>query len=625
MADNKNKLIDLIDFNQVNILLEGFKKSTGFLTAILDLEGNVLSKSGWRNICTEFHRVNPETSKKCLISDTVLANKMAEGKEYHCYKCLNGLVDVAVPLVIKGEHIANIFTGQFFYEKPDTSVFIEQAKRYGFNERKYIDALNNVAIVSEEKVKNIMTFLYEMTKMIANISLQKIEQVELNKALKNSEEHFRTIINQAGDAMYLCNFEGEIKMVNKHSCEMLGYSQKELLQKKVGDLDVNYIDPDLQKELWNKLENHKPQTLTSTHKRKDGKHIPVEIRFSLIDFNEQKAILGFVRNISERKEAELQLQESEEKFKSLMHQSPFAMELYNMNGLQTDVNKAYEELWKFPAETTINKFNVLKSKEVKDSGLLEYVKRAYSGESVDVPEYQFDPKGDTEARGEGRVRWLSTRIYPIKDEHDKVYNIVIVHRDVSDRKLTEILLKNRNAYIESIMDNMPIGFAVNTIDDGDVKYMNKLFEEIYGWPRDVLTNTSVFFDKVFPNLEYRERMKTQIIADMQSGNPKRMQWKDLKIVTNSGEKRFVHAFNIPLLDQNLMISTVQDNTKRKLAEDEIEKHRINLEELIKERTIELESKNADLERMNKLFVGRELRMKELKQQIKLLQDQSKKS
>jgi len=70
-------LLNLIDFEEVNKLLEGFNQTTGFVTAILDLDGNVLSKSGWRTVCTEFHRINPKTSKNCGISDTVLANELA--------------------------------------------------------------------------------------------------------------------------------------------------------------------------------------------------------------------------------------------------------------------------------------------------------------------------------------------------------------------------------------------------------------------------------------------------------------------------------------------------------------------------------------------------------------------
>jgi hypothetical protein len=43
---NQKRILDLIDFEEVNKLLEGFNQSTGFVTAILDLEGNILSKSG---------------------------------------------------------------------------------------------------------------------------------------------------------------------------------------------------------------------------------------------------------------------------------------------------------------------------------------------------------------------------------------------------------------------------------------------------------------------------------------------------------------------------------------------------------------------------------------------------
>jgi PAS domain S-box-containing protein len=221
---------------------------------------------------------------------------------------------------------------------------------------------------------------------------------------------------------------------------------------------------------------------------------------------------------------------------------------------------------------------------------------------------------------DGKVKWVREKAEITFNKKGEPVEAIGFTQDISDRKLSEIVLEMRNEYIESIMENMPIGFAVNTIDDGDVKYMNSHFENVYGWSRDVLTNTSIFFDKVFPDPEYHKKMKAQIIGDMQSGVPERMEWKDLKIVTSSGEVRYVHAFNIPLIDQNMMISTVQDVTTRKLAEDEIEKHRKHLEKLVKERTLELEGKNADLEQMNKLFVGRELRMVELKEKIKELNE-----
>lgn len=196
-------VLDLIDFKRVDALLEGFHKSTGVLTAILDLEGNILSKSGWRKICTHFHRVNPETSRNCTVSDTVLAGQMAAGEKYHFYQCLNGMVDVAVPLMIKGEHVANLFSGQFFFEEPDRAFFKTQAVKFGFDEDSYLNALASVPVVSKENVKTAMDFLLAMTQLISDMALQKLEQLELNAAIQKSEERFRTFMDETPVYAYI--------------------------------------------------------------------------------------------------------------------------------------------------------------------------------------------------------------------------------------------------------------------------------------------------------------------------------------------------------------------------------------------------------------------------------------
>jgi ligand-binding sensor protein len=63
---------DLVDIDELQSLCEIFSKLTGFVTAILDMEGNVLVATCWQEICTEFHRKNPETAEACRESDTVL-------------------------------------------------------------------------------------------------------------------------------------------------------------------------------------------------------------------------------------------------------------------------------------------------------------------------------------------------------------------------------------------------------------------------------------------------------------------------------------------------------------------------------------------------------------------------
>ncbi|WP_321494293.1 PocR ligand-binding domain-containing protein [uncultured Desulfobacter sp.] len=185
------KIIDHIDFEIVNTLLEGFNQTTGFVTAILDLKGNILSKSGWRRICTHFHRVYPETAKRCKISDTVLAGQMDQEERYHCYECLNGLVDVAVPIIIRGEHAATLFTGQFFFKTPDRFFFEEQAEKYGFDKALYLQAFEEVPVVSENEVKTAMHFLVNMTELISEITFQKLEQIKLNEQMVKNEEALR--------------------------------------------------------------------------------------------------------------------------------------------------------------------------------------------------------------------------------------------------------------------------------------------------------------------------------------------------------------------------------------------------------------------------------------------------
>lgn len=224
----KTNIKEIIDFSKVDTLLEGFNKSTGFVTAILDLEGHVLSKSGWRQICTDFHRVNVDTAKNCAISDTILAGKLADGEKYHFYQCLNGLMDVAMPIKVGGEHIANLFSGQFFMKEPDKELFINQAEKYGFEKEKYLDALSNVPIVSAEKVETAMDFLSDLTQFIAEQALQKKELNDLNQQLHASESKFRTISDKFSGLILMIDKNNFVKYASPASEKMFGLLPEKL-------------------------------------------------------------------------------------------------------------------------------------------------------------------------------------------------------------------------------------------------------------------------------------------------------------------------------------------------------------------------------------------------------------
>lgn len=309
--------LDLIDFTKVDALLEGFNKTTGFVTAILDLEGNILSQSGWRRICTQFHRVNPQTSINCTISDTVFAGEMAEEGKYHFYKCLNGMVDVAVPLVINGEHVANLFSGQFFFEQPDRAFFKAQAGKYGFDENDYLVALEGVPVVSKERVKTAMDFLLAMTQLISEMTFQKLEQRNLNEAILQSEERFRAFMDETPVYAYIKDGSLNHIFSNKRVSELVGSdrigqtteSAKTIFTPEVADY-LETVDKDI---------------LTGHSSRRDLEYKAMiggeerwlnDIKFALSLADGSRAVGGFAIDITERKAAEAGLQRQTDELRS---------------------------------------------------------------------------------------------------------------------------------------------------------------------------------------------------------------------------------------------------------------------------------------------------------------------
>ncbi len=141
-----------------------------------------------------------------------------------------------------------------------------------------------------------------------------------------------------------------------------------------------------------------------------------------------------------------------------------------------------------------------------------------------------------------------------------------LEQEIVERNQAEENLKNRNAFIETILNNLPIGLAVNKISDGKTIYLNDKFEEIYGWPRNIFSDVDNFFLHVMPDPVQRKTRKEIIMSDIASGDPSRMRWDNVTVSNQRGETIFVTAVNIPLYEQDLMISTVQDVTEQMSSE-----------------------------------------------------------
>jgi PAS domain S-box-containing protein len=486
----KTSKLDFIDFERVNKLLEGFNKTTGFVTAILDLEGNVLSKSGWRNICTQFHRINPETSKQCTISDTVLANKMSEGEEYHFYKCINGLVDVAVPIIIKGEHIANLFSGQFFFEQPDISFFRKQARKFGFDEKTYLKFLGEVPVVSKEKVRTTMDFLLNMTQLISETTFQRLEQTELNKTLMESEDRFSKIFKVSPISISIAKvLDGKLTDVNDTWCRLMGFSAKEALGQNIEELGI--IDTETNNKIQQALiSKGKLEQLESNISTKDGEKKSIITSADVITIGDDQFSINLVMDITERKKADEKLQESENLYKTLVEQLPQKIFIKDKESTYIACNENYAD------DLGIVPINII-GKNDFDFYPPDLAK-SYRADDKEVIEQGKVKRFDEKYLQKGEERWIHTIKVPYRDSENRVVGILGVFEDITEHMLAEKTLRKSEEQFRTLFMSMSEGFYLSEIiydnhgNPCDYRYLevNPKFEQLVGLNREQIIGMS---------------------------------------------------------------------------------------------------------------------------------------
>jgi signal transduction histidine kinase/CheY-like chemotaxis protein len=179
---------EIFDIPMLTRLCERFTALQGTVIALLDLTGRVHIATGWKDICTRFHRVCPATAARCTESDTVLAGRLGEGRRFNLYECQNGLVDVAVPVMVDGEHVGNFFTGQFLLRPPDVARFRAQAHAFGFAEQPYLAALAQVPVTSEEETRRTVEFLVELTQFVGELGVARLRTLRVQEQARRSLE-----------------------------------------------------------------------------------------------------------------------------------------------------------------------------------------------------------------------------------------------------------------------------------------------------------------------------------------------------------------------------------------------------------------------------------------------------
>ena len=191
------------------------------------------------------------------------------------------------------------------------------------------------------------------------ISIRKITE----QNLKISENRFRLIFHKSNDFIYLSELLNDnsdrIIEVNNLLCETLQYSPRELYGKSYRDL----LSPDGRKDdkMLLSLLSHGTEISESVYMSRDGNDINVEVNANLFDLHGRKVILSIARNITERKNAEIALKESEERFRSIYNNATIGIYRTSESGDILMANPAIIEMLDFSSYNEMISSEIIKN------------------------------------------------------------------------------------------------------------------------------------------------------------------------------------------------------------------------------------------------------------------------
>ncbi len=314
------RLSELLDMSLIQKLADSNFLASGLPMSIVDVfDMSVLVQAGWTDICTNYHRAFPLSNRRCIESDRVIEDHLT--KEFHQYKCSNGMWHVALPILVAGRHLATMFLTQFYFEGevPDRQYFIRQAREFGYDLDAYLAALDKIRVFSVEKVNYIIAYDRALVRFICDLAEQSLSVIETQKSLHKSEKKYRDLYDNAPDMYHSIDRNGIVIECNDTEAKMLGYAKYEIIGRPIADFLTEESRKIYEKD-FSVLKDHAAlYGLEREFIRKDGTTFPAILNV-FIEFDENGELLRtktIGRDITERKRVEDELRSSREELRIL--------------------------------------------------------------------------------------------------------------------------------------------------------------------------------------------------------------------------------------------------------------------------------------------------------------------
>jgi PAS domain S-box-containing protein len=486
---------DIFVLEDIQRLQDLFSDATGVASLITYPDGTPITRpSNFTKLCNNIIRKTGKGCANCFKSDAILGRHNPSGPVVQ--PCLSGgLWDAGASISVGGKHIANWLAGQVRNIEVDEQRIMQYADEIGANRADFMEALNEVPVMSVEQFNKVSKMLFvfaaELSERAFNNLQLKVQIIERDKVmalLKESEERFQLLFNEAPLGYQSLDIDGNLIDVNQQWLDTLGYSREEVIGKWFGDfLAPKYQEAFRGRFLVFKAQGNIHSEFEMVHKNGDSLFIAFEGKIAYDLNGKFKQTHCILQDLTGRKQAEEILQNERVLLHTLIDNIPDQIYYKDREGrfvlcnnavvLNSDFNDASELIGK----TDFDLFPDNASQYNNDEQQL-----MKSGVSlINLEEIIIN-------RRTNEVKWnLSTKV-PLKDSFGNTIGLIGINRDITERKHTEETLRESKDKLNTLFGSMTEMVALHELvfnEHGEtVNYRitdcNKAFTEILGIKRE---------------------------------------------------------------------------------------------------------------------------------------------
>ena len=188
----KLHLTDLFDMETLQRMQDCFSSALGISTGISD-ENGVAMTTHISNceFCSKYTKGSEEGLRRCQLCDKQGAELAMGNGGMKLYTCHAGLKDYAVPIIMEGQFLGCIYGGQVLHEPMSEEKVRAYAEELGISPEEYVEAANKIPIMSEERLKSTVEYLYNTVNLLFQMAYERHKTLQMNSAIER-EAHMKS-------------------------------------------------------------------------------------------------------------------------------------------------------------------------------------------------------------------------------------------------------------------------------------------------------------------------------------------------------------------------------------------------------------------------------------------------